>query len=153
MVTENNKLLLVKTLNSKNHPHISNCQGQMAIYNVGGKMSVITTYEAVDQATLDQVAAKITALQDKVALVPLEATNKSLGGIVIPDSATKEGSGKGVVVAVGPGRQNTNGELIAMNIQAGQVVYYSKYAGTEVNIEGTKVLIVKADDLLAIENN
>lgn len=115
-------------------------------------MSVITTYEAVDQAKLDRAATKITALQDKVALVPLEATNKSLGGIVIPDSATKEGSGKGVIIAVGPGKTDSNGKLHPVSLNKGQVVYYSKYAGTEVNIEGTKVLIVKADDLLAIEN-
>lgn len=111
-------------------------------------MSVITTYEAVDQATLESVASKITALGDKVVLVPLEATNKSLGGIVIPDTATKEGSGKGVVVSVGPGKEST-----AMPVSKGQTVYYSKYAGTEVRVEGTKVLITKVDDLLAIENN
>lgn len=115
-------------------------------------MSVITTYEAVDQAMLDKTAAKLTTLQDKVAIVPLEATNKSLGGIVIPDTATKESSGKGVIISVGPGKTDVNGKLHALTVSKGQIVYYSKYAGTEVNIEGTKVLIVKAEDLLAIEN-
>jgi chaperonin GroES len=115
-------------------------------------MSVITTYEAVEQTTLDKVASKITALSDRVVLVNLEATNKSLGGIVIPDSATKEGSSKGVVVAVGPGKTTENGAVKAMTVKKSQVVYYSKYAGTEVNIEGVKVVILKEDDLLAIEN-
>ena len=116
-------------------------------------MSVITTYESVDQATQNRVASILSPLANNVALIAQKETNKSPGGIVIPDSASKEGSSKGVIVAVGPGKVDANGKQIAMCVKTGQVAYYSKYAGTEVSIDGTKVLIIKADDLLAIENN
>lgn len=115
-------------------------------------MSVITTYETVDQATIDKVATKVTALSDRVVLIPLESTNKSIGGIVIPDTANKDGSSKAVVAAVGPGKTNDAGTTQALMVKKGQTVFYSKYAGTEINIDGKKLLIVKEDDLLAIEN-
>jgi chaperonin GroES len=125
----------------------------VAIYpNIGVIMSVITTYEAVDQAIIDKIASKLNALADRVVLVPLEATNKSIGGIVIPDTASKDASGKAIVAAVGPGRKNDAGAIQALNVTKGQIVYYSKYAGTEINVEGQKALIVKEDDILAIEN-
>ena len=111
-------------------------------------MSVITTYEAVEQATIDKIAARLTACTDRVVLVPFESTNKSTGGIVIPETASKDGSSKAVVAAVGTRSKDS----ASTPVTKGQIVYYSKYAGTEVNIDGHKVIIVKEDDLLAIEN-
>lgn len=113
-------------------------------------MTVSTTLE-LDTATAANIAKQVTPLADRVVLVPLQETNTSAGGIVL-SATTKEGSGKGQIVSVGPGKTNENGQPVPMTVQAGQTVYYSKYAGTEININGVQACILKAEDILAIEN-
>lgn len=86
---------------------------------------------------------KIKPLADRVVIEPAPAEEKTAGGI-IPDTA-KEKPLKGTVVAVGPGKKDE-----PMTVKAGDVVLYSKYAGTEITIDGKEYLIVKESDILAI---
>ena len=86
----------------------------------------------------------IKPLADRVLIQPKEAETKTASGIFIPYTA-KEKPQEGVVIAVGPGKKDE-----AMEVKAGDVVIYGKYAGTEVTVEGTKYLIVKQADILAI---
>ncbi|HOB76996.1 MAG: co-chaperone GroES [Bacteroidales bacterium] len=87
---------------------------------------------------------KIKPLADRVVIEPAPAEEKTAGGIIIPDTA-KEKPLKGTVVAVGPGKKDE-----PMTVKAGDVVLYSKYAGTEITIDGKEYLIVKESDILAI---
>ena len=86
----------------------------------------------------------IKPVADRVLIQPKAAETKTASGIFIPDTA-KEKPQEGVVIAVGPGKKDE-----AMEVKAGDVVIYGKYAGTEVTVEGTKYLIVKQADILAI---
>jgi chaperonin GroES len=97
-----------------------------------------------------KMAIKIQPLGDRVIIEPSEDdTEKSAGGIYIPDTA-KEKPQKGNVVATGPGRTNDDGKVLDMPVKVGDVVVYSKYAGTEYSEDGTEYLIVKESDILAI---
>ena len=86
----------------------------------------------------------IKPLADRVLIEPQEAQTKTAGGIYIPDTA-KEKPQQGKVIAVGPGKKDE-----PMEVKAGDVVLYGKYAGTEVSVEDKKYLIVKQQDILAI---
>ncbi|MBQ3710836.1 MAG: co-chaperone GroES [Bacteroidales bacterium] len=86
----------------------------------------------------------IKPLADRVLIEPQEAQTKTAGGIYIPDTA-KEKPQQGKVIAVGPGKKDE-----PMEVKAGDVVLYGKYAGTEVTVEDKKFLIVKQQDILAI---
>lgn len=96
---------------------------------------------------------KIMPLGDRVVIkaVPQEETTKS--GIVLPDTASKEKPQEGEVVAVGPGKTTDNGERVAPEVKVGDRVIYSKYAGTEVKLDGQEYLILSGErDILAIIN-
>ncbi len=90
----------------------------------------------------------IQPLADRVVVEPAEETEEMRGGLYIPDTA-KEKPQQGVVLAVGPGLRSDDGELIPMSLGEGDKVLYGKYSGTEVNIEGQDLLIVKESDVLA----
>jgi chaperonin GroES len=88
-------------------------------------------------------------LDDRIVVRPSEAEEKTASGLVIPDTA-KEKPQQGEVLAVGPGRRADNtGELIPLDIAAGDTVVYSKYGGTEITIEGEDLLILTSRDVLA----
>ena len=89
---------------------------------------------------------KIKPLADRVLIKPDKAEEKSAGGIIIPDSA-KEKPLKGKVVAVGKGTKDE-----AMELKEGNEVLYGKYAGTEIEIEGEKLMIMRQSDVLAVLN-
>lgn len=91
----------------------------------------------------------IKPLADRIVLETLEAETKTQGGIYIPDNA-KEKPQRGKVVAVGAGRKNDKGEVIALEVKVGDVVLYGKYSGTEVQADGKDYLIVKESDVLAV---
>ena len=91
----------------------------------------------------------IRPLADRVLVRPLEAETTSRGGILIPDSATGKPV-QGEVLAVGPGTALDNGELRALTVQVGDRVLYGKYSGTEVKLDGEKLLVVREADILAI---
>jgi len=90
----------------------------------------------------------IQPLADRILIEPLEADEKTSGGIYIPDSA-KEKPQKGKIVAVGPGRKNDAGEIVPLEVKEGQVVLYGKYSGTEVSEDDKDYLIVRESDILA----
>lgn len=92
----------------------------------------------------------IRPLADRVIISPKETLeSKSSGGIIIPDTA-KEKPQEGEIVAVGPGRIDENGKVIAMNVKTGDKVLYSKYGGTELKYEGKNYLIMSETDILAV---
>lgn len=90
------------------------------------------------------MSINIKPLHDRVVVKPAEAETKTASGIIIPDTA-KEKPQRGEVVAVGEGKKDE-----PMTVKVGDVVLYGKYAGTEVNVEGTEYLIMRESDIYAI---
>jgi chaperonin GroES len=88
-------------------------------------------------------------LGDRVIVKPMEAEEKTKGGIILPDTA-KEKPIEGTIVAVGPGRVSDDGKVIKMEVKAGDKVLYGKYSGTEVTVEGVEYLIMRESDIFAI---
>lgn len=88
-------------------------------------------------------------LGDRIVIEALEMEEKTASGIVLPDSA-KEKPQEGKIVAVGAGRVLDNGERLAPEVKEGDTVIYSKYAGTEVKVDGKEYLILRESDILAI---
>ena len=91
---------------------------------------------------------KIKPLGDRVVIKNLEAEETTKGGIILTNAA-KEKPVMAEVLAVGPGG-NVDGKEIKMNVEAGQKVIYSKYAGTEVKLDGEEYIIVRQSDILAV---
>ncbi len=92
---------------------------------------------------------KIRPLQDRVIVKRLEEEEKTASGIIIPDTA-KEKPQRGEIVAVGPGKKNEDGKLQPLDVKAGDKVLFSKYAGTEIKVEGEELLIMREDDIMAV---
>jgi chaperonin GroES len=92
---------------------------------------------------------KIRPLQDRVIVRRLEEEEKTEGGIIIPDTA-KEKPMEGRVVAVGKGKVLEGGKVVPLDVKKGDRVLFSKYAGTEVKLEGEEHLIMREDDILGI---
>ncbi len=91
----------------------------------------------------------VKPMEDRIILKPMEAQEKTAGGIIIPDNA-KEKPQKGEVIAVGPGKVSDKGQRIEMTLKKGDKVLYGKYSGTEVSIDGSDYLIVRESDVLAV---
>lgn len=92
---------------------------------------------------------KIRPLHDRVIVKRLEEQEQTKGGIIIPDAA-KEQQAEGEIVAVGPGKKDEQGKLIPVDVKAGEKVIFSKYAGTEVKVEGKELLIMREEDILGV---
>ena len=92
---------------------------------------------------------KIRPLQDRVIVKRLAEEEKTKGGIIIPDTA-KEKPMEGKVVAVGKGKVKEDGSVIKLDVKVGDKILFSKYAGTEVKIDGEEYLIMREDDILGI---
>jgi len=92
---------------------------------------------------------KIRPLQDRVIVKRVEEEAKTKGGIIIPDTA-KEKPMEGLVIAVGKGKTTEDGKLIKLDVAAGDRILFSKYAGTEVKIDGVEHLIMREDDILGV---
>jgi chaperonin GroES len=88
-------------------------------------------------------------LHDRVVVKRIEAETKTLGGIIIPDTA-KEKPQEGEVIAVGPGARDEAGKLIKLDLKAGDKVLFGKWSGTEVKIDGQDLLIMKESDILGV---
>lgn len=88
-------------------------------------------------------------LNDRVLVKRLESEEKTAGGLYIPDTA-KEKPSHATVVAVGPGKTAEDGSRVAMTVQVGDTVLFTKYAGTEVKIDGVEHLVMREDDIIAI---
>ena len=96
------------------------------------------------------MSLKLRPLADRVVVEPIEREETFAGGaLVMPDTA-KEKPQQGEVMAVGPGRLDDDGERIAMEVAIGDTVLYAKYGGTELKVDGKKVLILKESDILAV---
>ena len=92
---------------------------------------------------------KLRPLGDRLVVEPIEQEERTAGGIILPETA-KEKPQQGKVIAVGPGRRDDGGKHIPMDVKVGDQVLYAKYAGTEVKVDGEKVLILRESDVLAI---
>lgn len=92
---------------------------------------------------------KIRPLHDRVIVRRKEEERMSAGGIVIPDSATEKPI-QGEVVAVGKGKILENGEVRPLDVKAGDVVLFGKYAGTEVKVDGETLLVMREEDLMGV---
>ena len=90
----------------------------------------------------------IRPLDDRIVVQPMEAEEKTAGGIVLPDSA-KEKPQEGKIIAVGNGKLLDDGSRAKLSVKKGDVVLYSKYGGTEIKVEGKDVLIMRESDVLA----
>jgi len=95
------------------------------------------------------VSVAIKPLEDRIVIKQVEAEQTTASGLVIPDTA-KEKPQEGIVVAVGPGRIDDNGNRVPLDIAEGDKVIYSKYGGTEVKYAGEEYLVLSARDVLAI---
>ena len=92
---------------------------------------------------------KLRPLDDRVIIKQLEAEEKTSGGIILPDTA-KEKPQAGKVIAVGPGKILDNGSRAQMSVKKNDEVIYSKYSGNDVEVEGTKYVILHEGDILGI---
>ncbi|MFT8655889.1 MAG: co-chaperone GroES [Acetobacter papayae] len=92
---------------------------------------------------------KFRPLHDRVVVRRLEGELKTAGGIIIPDTA-KEKPMEGEVVAAGPGARNEQGQVVALDVKAGDRILFGKWSGTEVKIDGEELLIMKESDILGV---
>ncbi len=92
---------------------------------------------------------KVRPLQDRILVQRVEEEETTKGGIIIPDTA-KEKPQEGKVIAVGNGKVGEDGKARPLDVKAGDRVLFSKYAGTEVNIDGEEHLIIREDDVLGV---
>jgi chaperonin GroES len=103
-------------------------------------------------ATATAKKLKIRPLEDRVVVQPFEAEERTRGGIVLPDTA-REKPQQGKVIATGPGKLlEKTGERGQMSLKLGDVVFYGKYTGTEIEIEGDKYVILRENDVLAVQD-
>lgn len=95
------------------------------------------------------MSLNLKPLGDRLVVEPLEQEERTASGIVLPETA-KEKPQKGTVLAVGPGARDDKGQRITLDPQVGDTVLFAKYAGTEIKVDGKKLLILKENDILAI---
>ena len=92
---------------------------------------------------------KFRPLHDRVLVRRLEQNDRTAGGIIIPDTAMDKPA-EGEIVAVGPGGRDEHGKLTPLDVKAGDTVLFSKWAGTEVTIDGEELLVMKESDVMGI---
>ncbi|GAB6968007.1 co-chaperone GroES [Komagataeibacter kakiaceti JCM 25156] len=92
---------------------------------------------------------KFRPLHDRVVVRRLKSEEKTAGGIIIPETA-KEKPMEGEVISVGPGARNEQGQLVALDVKAGDRVLFGKWSGTEVTINGEELLIMKESDIMGV---
>jgi chaperonin GroES len=92
---------------------------------------------------------KFRPLHDRVVVRRLNAEEKTAGGIIIPDTV-QEKPMEGEIVAAGPGARNEAGQLVPLDVQAGDRILFGKWSGTEVKIDGQELLIMKESDIMGI---
>jgi chaperonin GroES len=88
-------------------------------------------------------------LHDRVVIRRINAVEKTAGGIIIPDTA-QEKPMEAEVIAVGPGARNEAGQIVALDVKAGDVVLFGKWSGTEVKIDGEELLIIRESEIMGI---
>jgi chaperonin GroES len=95
------------------------------------------------------MSISIKPLGNRVVVKPVEEEDVTAGGIVLPESA-KEKPQKGEILATGPGERDDDGKRIELDVAEGDIVLYAKYSGTEIKLDGEKLLILRESDILAI---
>jgi chaperonin GroES len=95
------------------------------------------------------MALNLKPLGSRVVVEPMDTEDVTAGGIVLPETA-KEKPQKGKVLSIGAGDRDESGKRIPMDVKAGDTVLFAKYAGTEIKVDGKKLLILRESDLLAI---
>lgn len=91
----------------------------------------------------------IKPLADRIVVEPVEQEEVTAGGIILPETA-KEKPQQGKIVAAGPGRTDDKGKRVDMEVKVGDKVLYAKYSGTEIKLDGKKLLILRESDILAV---
>jgi chaperonin GroES len=94
-------------------------------------------------------AMKIRPLHDRVIVKRMEEERKTASGIVIPDAATEKPD-QGEILAVGPGKKDDQGKLIALDVKVGDRVLFGKYAGQAVKLDGDEVLVMREEDIMGV---
>src|SRR6476661_3762027 len=112
-------------------------------------MKSANNHKANYQENMRRLFHLLKPLGDRVIIELVQSEEKTASGIVLPDTA-KEKPQEGKVVAVGTGRVLENGERVALEVAQGDLIIFSKYAGTEVKYEGTDYLILRESDILAV---
>ncbi len=92
----------------------------------------------------------IRPLQDRIIVERVEEETKTAGGIIIPDTVSKEKPQEGKVVAAGKGKVTAEGKVLPLDVKEGDRVLFGKYAGSEIKIDGSEYLIMREDDILGI---
>ena len=97
------------------------------------------------------MAINVRPLHDRIIVQRLEEEEQPVGGIIIPDTA-KEKPQQGKVVAVGKGKVKDDGDILPMDVKAGDTILFGKYSGQEIKLEGDDYLIMREDDVLGVVN-
>lgn len=95
------------------------------------------------------MTVNLKPLGGRVIVEPIEAEDVTAGGILLPETA-KEKPQKGTVISVGPGERDDKGKYIPMEVKVGDTVLFNKYAGTEIKVDGKKIMILRENEILAI---
>ena len=103
---------------------------------------------AKEREVAKDVALKVRPLDDRVVVEPLEAEDKTAGGILLPDTA-KQKPQRGRVLAVGAGKLNDKGDRLALSVAKGDEVLYGRYSGNEIEVDGKEIKIMREGDILA----
>lgn len=92
----------------------------------------------------------IKPLSDHILIEPIKEEEKTKAGIFLPETATKEKSEEGKVIAVGPGKKTEEGKIVPVSVKTGDRVLFQKYGPSEIKVDGKEYLIAKEEDILAI---
>ncbi len=92
----------------------------------------------------------IRPLQDRIIVERVEEETKTAGGIIIPDTVSKEKPQEGKVVAAGKGKVTPEGKVLPLDVKEGDRVLFGKYAGSEIKVDGKEYLIMREDDILGV---
>ncbi len=95
------------------------------------------------------MSINLKPLGGRIVVEPIEVEDVTAGGILLPETA-KEKPQKGTILSVGPGERDDKGKYIPMDVKVGDVVLYNKYAGTEIKVDGKKIIILRENEVLAI---
>ncbi|PLX90533.1 MAG: co-chaperone GroES [Desulfuromonas sp.] len=93
---------------------------------------------------------KIRPLQDRIIVERIEEETTTAGGIIIPDTVSKEKPQEGKVIAAGKGKVTPEGKVLPLDVKKGDLVLFGKYAGSEIKVEGVEYLIMREDDILGV---
>ncbi|PLX88833.1 MAG: co-chaperone GroES [Desulfuromonas sp.] len=93
---------------------------------------------------------KIRPLQDRLIVERVEEETTTAGGIIIPDTVSKEKPQEGKVIAVGKGKTTEDGKVLPLDVKEGDLVLFGKYAGSEIKVDGKEYMIMREDDILGV---